>query len=66
MRFDQQRMGATSVWVWRAFALLALVALGLALSFFVADRPLYGAAWLVITLAWGGLAGRLWNAQRRL
>lgn len=64
MHFDRDRLGATSVWVWRAFALLALVALGLAMTFFVADRPVFGVAWVVITLAWGGLAGRLWQAHR--
>lgn len=65
MPFDRARLGATSVWAWRAFALLALVALGLALSFFMSQRPTFGVAWIVITLGWGGLAGRLWLAQRR-
>lgn len=65
MHFDQNRLGAKSVWAWRAFAVLSLVALGLALSFFVANRPAFGVAWLVITLGWGALAGRLWQAHRQ-
>ncbi len=61
-RFDvSQSRSVRSVWVWRAFLLMALVAAGIAILF--AGNALYGYAigWGVIAAGWFGISMWLWK-----
>jgi hypothetical protein len=50
-----------SVWVWRAFLLLALVALGLCIAFAYGGVLLYAVAWAVIAAGWFATSMWLWR-----
>jgi hypothetical protein len=65
-RLPDGSRSAQSVWVWRAFLFLSLIALGLCLSFAVGGRLLYAVAWGVITAGWFGIAMWLWRQHLRL
>ena len=52
---------AQSVWIWRAFLLLALIAVGICLSLAVDGRPGFAAAWGVIAAGWFGISMMLWR-----
>lgn len=55
-----------SPWVWRAFAMMALVALGLVVTFAADGVVGYAVAWAIIALAWTVTAGLLWRAHLRV
>lgn len=57
---------AQSVWVWRAFLFLSLIALGLSVSFAAGGRVFYAVAWAVITAGWFGISMFLWRQHLRL
>ena len=50
-----------SPWVWRAFAVMALVGIGLSMSLFETGQATFGAAWAVIALGWLVTAMWLWR-----
>jgi hypothetical protein len=50
-----------SPWVWRGFAMMSLVALGVCIISAVGDQLLYAAAWGFITAGWFGIAMWLWR-----
>jgi hypothetical protein len=55
-----------SPWVWRGFAAMALVALGLLLTFALDGRTGFAVAWAVIFVAWGGVAALLFRRHVRI
>ena len=50
-----------SPWGWRVLALFTMVALGLCLTFFIDGKSIFGALWVVVSVAWGGFSFRLWR-----
>lgn len=50
-----------SVWVWRAFFFMSLVALGLCITFAAAGWVFYATAWGVITAGWLAISMWLWR-----
>ena len=50
-----------SVWVWRGFLFMSLIALGLCISFASSGLTFFAAAWGVITVGWFGTAMWLWR-----
>ncbi|HTW21034.1 MAG TPA: hypothetical protein VME70_12585 [Mycobacteriales bacterium] len=54
-----------SVWVWRAFLLMSLVAFGLCLTFVTNGWLLYASAWGVIGAGWFAISMWLWRKHVR-
>jgi hypothetical protein len=54
-----------SVWVWRGFFFMSLVALGLAISFVDTQRVGFAAAWGIIAVGWFSLSMWLWRKHVR-
>jgi hypothetical protein len=54
-----------SVWVWRGFFFMSLIALGLAISFADSGLRFYAVAWAVIALGWFGVSMWLWRRHVR-
>jgi hypothetical protein len=54
-----------SVWVWRGFLFMSLIAFGLCLSFAVGGMTFYAVAWAVITLGWFSISMWLWRKHVR-
>jgi hypothetical protein len=50
-----------SPWVWRGFLFMSLIALGLCLTLALDGRPIYAAAWAIVTAGWFGIAMWLWR-----
>jgi hypothetical protein len=50
-----------SPWVWRGFAMMSLVALGLCLVFAVGHQVYFAISWGTITAGWFGFAMWLWR-----
>lgn len=50
-----------SPWGWRILAVFTMVALGLCLTFFIDGKTVFGALWVVVSVAWGGFSYRLWR-----
>lgn len=55
-----------SVWIWRSFLLLSLVALGIVIIFATNGRTGYAAAWGVIALGWFAVSMWLWSQHNKL
>ena len=55
-----------SVWVWRAFFLLSLVALGIVIIFATNGKTSYAIAWGVIAAGWFAISMWLWNQHNKL
>lgn len=53
-------LSVRSPWVWRGFAAMALVALGLLLTFALDGHTGFAAAWGVIFAGWAGVAALLY------
>jgi hypothetical protein len=67
-RFFRLPDGSRSVqspWVWRGFAFMSLVALGLFLSFVTGNHPVLAAAWGFVTVGWFSIAMWLWRKHIR-
>ena len=54
-----------SVWVWRGFFFMSLIAFGLALTFVDEGLHFYAVAWVVIALSWFGVSMWLWRQHVR-
>ncbi len=54
-----------SVWVWRGFLFLSLIAFGLCLTFATGGRLFYAAAWGFITAGWFAISMWLWRRHVR-
>lgn len=64
-RLPDGSRSAQSVWVWRAFFLLSLIAVGLALSSSLAGDGFYAASWGFIAAGWFSLSMWLWRQHLR-
>jgi Na+/proline symporter len=54
-----------SVWVWRGFFFMSLIALGLAISFHEQGLGFYEVTWGVIAVGWFALSMWLWRKHVR-
>jgi hypothetical protein len=54
-----------SVWVWRGFFFMSLIALGLCISFAEQGLRFYTLAWAVIAIGWFGTSMWLWRKHVR-
>lgn len=54
-----------SVWVWRGFFFMSLIALGLCISFAESGLTFFAAAWGVIAVGWFALSMWLWRKHVR-
>jgi hypothetical protein len=54
-----------SVWVWRGFFFMSLIALGLAISFTESHLRFYSYAWYVIAVGWFAVSMWLWRKHVR-
>ena len=52
-------MAVASPWGWRIMAVVTMVALGLCITFFLDGHTVFGAVWVVITVAWGFFTNQL-------
>lgn len=55
-----------SVWIWRAFFVLSLVAVGVAIIFFGNGKTVPAILWLVIAAGWFAFAMGLWRKHSDL
>jgi len=55
-----------SVWIWRAFLLLSLVAVGIVIIFATNGKTAYAAAWGVIAFGWFAISMWLWRKHSSL
>jgi hypothetical protein len=54
-----------SVWVWRGFLFMSLIALGLSISFLQTGLTVFGGAWAVIAVGWFAISMWLWRRHVR-
>jgi hypothetical protein len=54
-----------SVWVWRGFFFMSLIAVGLVISFASEGLRFYAVAWAVIALGWFAVSMWLWRKHVR-
>jgi hypothetical protein len=54
-----------SVWVWRGFFLMSLVALGIALILVGNGLDVFAILWVVIAIGWFGISMWLWWMHNR-
>jgi hypothetical protein len=52
-------MAVASSWGWRIMAVFTMVAFGLCITFFLDGHTVFGALWVVITVAWGFFTNQL-------
>jgi hypothetical protein len=50
-----------SVWVWRGFLVMSLVALGIAIILFGNGLSTFGILWCIIAAGWFGISMWLWR-----
>jgi len=62
----QDSSSVRSVWIWRSFLLLSLVATGIVIIFATNGKTGYAAAWGVIALGWFAISMWLWNQHNKL
>ena len=54
-----------SPWVWRGFAFMSFIALGLCLVFAVGGKTYFAVAWAIITIGWFSISMWLWRKHVR-
>lgn len=62
----QDSSSVRSVWIWRSFLLLSLVATGIVIIFATNGKTGYAAAWGVIAVGWFAISMWLWNQHNKL
>lgn len=62
----QDSRSVRSVWVWRGFLLMSLVAIGIVVIFATNGRTGLAAAWGVIAAGWFAIAMWLWHQHNKL
>ena len=62
----EESSSVRSVWIWRAFLLLSLVAVGIVIIFATNGKTGYAAAWGVIAAGWFAISMWLWNQHNKL
>jgi hypothetical protein len=65
LRLPDGSRSVQSVWVWRAFFFMSLLALGLAISFVDEGLRFYAMAWGVIAVGWFAVSMWLWRKHVR-
>jgi hypothetical protein len=65
MRLPDGSRSVQSPWVWRGFVFMALIALGLSITFLGAGWFLYATAWAVIAVSWFAVGMWLWRKHVR-
>jgi hypothetical protein len=65
LRLPDGSRSVQSVWVWRLFVFMSLIALGLCFSLAVGGQTFFAAAWGVIAIGWFGIAMWLWRKHLR-
>jgi hypothetical protein len=65
VRLPDGSRSVESVWVWRGFLLLSLVALGLCIAFAAGGQLFYAVAWAVIAAGWFTVSMWLWRQHLR-
>jgi hypothetical protein len=65
VRLPDGSRSTQSVWVWRAFFFMSLIALGLSLTFASGGRTFFAAAWGVIAAGWFAISMWLWRKHVR-
>jgi hypothetical protein len=63
VRLPDGSRSVQSPWVWRGFAFMSIVALGLCIVFAVGDQVYYAISWGTITAGWFAVAMWLWRKQ---
>ncbi len=62
----QDSRSVRSVWVWRGFLMMSLVAIGVAIILLGNGAPGFAMAWLVIAAGWFAVSMWLWRQHTRL
>lgn len=62
----EESRSVKSVWVWRAFLLLSLVAAGIVIIFATNGKTSYAIAWGVIAAGWFAISMWLWSQHHKL
>jgi hypothetical protein len=65
VRLPDGSKSVQSVWVWRGFFFMSLVALGLVISFADQGLHFFAAAWGVIAIGWFAISMWLWRKHVR-
>jgi hypothetical protein len=63
IRLPDGSRSVQSPWVWRGFAFMSIIALGLCIVFAVGSQLYYAIAWGTITIGWMAIAMWLWRKQ---
>jgi hypothetical protein len=61
LRLPDGSRSVQSVWVWRGFLFMSLIALGLCISFAAGGMTSFAVAWLLITIGWFAISMWLWR-----
>jgi hypothetical protein len=61
VRLPDGSKSVQSRWVWRGFAFMAIIAMGMCITFAVGRQFYFAIAWGTISLGWFGFAGWLWR-----
>ena len=62
----EESRSVRSVWVWRGFFLLSLVAVGIAIIFATNGRTSLAVGWGIIAAGWFAISMWLWNQHNKL
>lgn len=65
LRLPDGSRSVQSVWVWRGFLFMSLIALGLCLTFAAGGRTFYTGAWAFIATGWFAISMWLWRRHIR-
>jgi hypothetical protein len=65
LRLPDGSRSVESVWVWRAFFFMSLIALGLCISFVSGGELFFATAWGVIAAGWFAVSMWLWRKHLR-
>lgn len=65
VRLPDGSRSVQSVWVWRGFFFMSLIALGLTISFGFGGDIFYTAAWAFIAAGWFAISMWLWRRHIR-
>jgi len=57
----QESKAVRSVWVWRLFLVMSLIAFGIALILFGSGLTTFGILWCLIAAGWLGISMWLWR-----
>jgi hypothetical protein len=61
----QESRSVRSVWVWRGFFMMSLVAIGITIIFATNDRTMLAVGWGIISAGWFAVSMWLWYQHNR-